>query len=159
MLRPYWKCLQDLNGIDPSQTLSAHLAKWDEDHRKDVKFFDLKNKPKTYALYGFHPFQTDEENARLDKLIDQIIETTDLYVPERKLCSVGWKANNCELVGDYETAELVPQLVVAQRKFSAGIVVLHSPDLFVNYFRSLPQLARKLAPERIKKSSKFINPM
>lgn len=154
VLRPYWKCLQDYNATDTSRTLSEHLAAWDETYRREVKFFDLKNKPKTYPLFGFHPFQTDEENARLDKIIDRIIETTDLFVPERKLCSAGWTIANdnhkCELVGDFETAHLVPQLVAVDKKFSAGIVVLHSSDLFDDYFlRHLPELARK--SDRIKK--------
>lgn len=148
-LRPYWKCLQDLNGVDTSLSLEKYFSNWDETHRKDRKYFDLKNKPETYPLTGFYPLYSDDENARLDKVIDEIIETTDLSVPERKLCSAGWQAEGCELVGDFETAHDVPQLI-AERKFTNGIIVLHSADFFDEFIRTVPETAKK-ASDRIKK--------
>jgi hypothetical protein len=37
-------------------------------------------------LTGFYPLYTDEENIRLDKEIDDLIQKTDLYVPATRTC-------------------------------------------------------------------------
>ena len=43
-------------------------------------------RPETFELTGFYPLYSDEENIRLDKEIDDLIEKTDLYVPPTRTC-------------------------------------------------------------------------
>jgi hypothetical protein len=83
VLRPYWKSLQLMND-DDSIKLNDYLANWDEKYRKGVKFDDLVNREKKFPLTGFYPLYSDDENVRLHKEIDKLIETTDLFVPENK---------------------------------------------------------------------------
>lgn len=138
-----------MNGTDKSQSLEKYLSNWDESYRKEQKYFDMNNKPDTYPLTGFYPLWTEDESANLDKIIDDIIAKTDLFVPERKLCSAGWDRPGAHSVGDFETSSLVPELI-AERKFTNGIIVLHSSDLFVRFFQKIPEIARK-SSQRIKK--------
>lgn len=86
VLRPYWKCFQSLND-DDDMSLESYLEDWDEKFRKDVPFFSYgDDKPKEYPLTGFYPLFSDEENERLDKKIDDLIESTDLFVPNSRTC-------------------------------------------------------------------------
>jgi hypothetical protein len=86
VLRPYWKCLQNLNDTDAAITLEKYLENWHEQNRKDIAFFDPNNKPKEFPLFGFYDLYADAENARLDKVIEDIIQSTDLSVPKSKIC-------------------------------------------------------------------------
>ncbi len=45
-----------------------------------------------FPLTGFYPLYSDEENVQLDKELDQLIEKTDLFVPEKRTCVI--TANN-----------------------------------------------------------------
>ena len=54
--------------------------------RKEIKFYTEETKPEEFALTGFYPLYTDEENAILDKEIDRLIEVTDLSVPKTRTC-------------------------------------------------------------------------
>lgn len=149
VLRPYWKCLQGLNGVDMSQTLSGYLSKWDETYRKDITFFDLKNKPKTYPITGFYPLYSDDENERLDKVIDDLIATTDLSVPERKTLLASSQEYD-ELKG-YERVK--PDEIIrniSERKFTNGLTILDSGKSFVDSFKSTPAAAIKNS-DRVKK--------
>lgn len=85
VLRPYWKCLQNLN--DPeSMSLSEYLVDWDKKHRRNVDFYDNDNPPDEFELTGFYPLYSNEENIRLDKEIDDLIENTNLLLPKFKTC-------------------------------------------------------------------------
>lgn len=86
VLRPYWKCLQSLNSVDDSITLEKYLIDWDLKYRKDIKFYTDETKPEKFELTGFYPLYSDEENIHWDKKIDELIESTDLFVPERRTC-------------------------------------------------------------------------
>lgn len=86
VLRPYWKCLQDLNDIDETTSLETYLKNWNENYRKDINFYDYDKRPEEFALTGFYPLYPDEENERLDKVIDELIKSTDLAVPNNKIC-------------------------------------------------------------------------
>jgi hypothetical protein len=83
ILRPYWKSLQLLNDND-SVKLQDYLNHWEEKYRKDVKFDDLANREKNFPLTGFYPLYPEEDNMRLDRQIDELIEATDLFVPDSK---------------------------------------------------------------------------
>ena len=43
-------------------------------------------RPEKFELTGFYPLYSDEENIRLDKEIDDLIEKTDLHVPPTRTC-------------------------------------------------------------------------
>jgi hypothetical protein len=86
VLRPYWKCLQSLNDEDKSVDLNTYLDDWDKTNRAGINFYSYENPPKPFQLTGFYPLWTDEENARLDKEIDQLIANTDLSVPAGRIC-------------------------------------------------------------------------
>lgn len=83
-LRPYWCCLQYLNENDTIE-LDDYLQKFEE-KRKEIKFFNTEAPPTEFDLTGFYPLYPDEENQRLDKVIDEIIENTDLSVPPKRTC-------------------------------------------------------------------------
>lgn len=86
VLRPYWKCLQSLNDLDTSITLEKYLLDWNQNYRKDIKFYTNETKPEKFELTGFYPLYSDEENQIWDKKIDELIESTDLFVPDRRTC-------------------------------------------------------------------------
>lgn len=86
VLRPYWKCLQSFNDTDDSITLDQYLQDWDLKYRKDIKFYTDETKPEKFELTGFYPLYSDEENMQWDKKIDELIESTDLFVPEKRTC-------------------------------------------------------------------------
>jgi hypothetical protein len=92
ILRPYWKSLQLLND-DDSIKLNDYLVNWDTKYRKDVKFDDLVNREKKFPLTGFYPLYSNDENIKLDKEIDHLIETTDLSVPENRTLVVASENN------------------------------------------------------------------
>lgn len=151
VLRPYWKCLQGLNGDDASQKMTEYLAKWDEENRKAIKFFDLNNKPTSFPLTGFYPLYADEENARLDKIIDKLIESTDLFVPERKICCVNVTSEeraSTSLVQFQSLEEVIES--IAERKFTSSLALLGDKNSFLNAFQTVPSLALK-SSERFKK--------
>ena len=85
VLRPYWKCLQNLNDEDASTKLSDYLKKWDVENRKNrgIAFYDLNNKPESFPLATYSNLP-DEVNQLLDKEIDKLIASTSLHVPERR---------------------------------------------------------------------------
>lgn len=85
VLRPYWKCLQNLNDKD-SVTLSEYLEAWEKNHRQNVKFYDTEHPPEKFELTGFYPLWDKPDEIRLDKEIDALIEKTDLFVPRYKTC-------------------------------------------------------------------------
>ena len=91
VLRPYWKCLQSLNDNDTNESLEAYLHRWDEKQRKpkNVPFY-IKGTipPEGFALTGFYPLYSDEENVRLDKELDDLIKATDLFVPDKRTCLI-----------------------------------------------------------------------
>lgn len=84
-MRPYWKCLQNLNDKYP-QSLSEYLEAWEKEHRQNVKFYDTENPPEKFELTGFYPLWDKPDEIRLDKEIDALIENTDLFVPRYKTC-------------------------------------------------------------------------
>ncbi len=85
VLRPYWKSLQSLND-DDTLSLGEFLQKWDDEHRKTIKFYSNDHRPEQFDLTGFYPLYPEEENQRLDKEIDRLIEITDLKVPTEHTC-------------------------------------------------------------------------
>lgn len=72
--------------MDDSITLEQYLTDWDLKYRKDIKFYTDETKPEKFELTGFYPLYSDEENLHWDKKIDELIESTDLFVPERRTC-------------------------------------------------------------------------
>ena len=89
ILKPYWKCLQHLNDQEESIGLNKYLEEWDKTYRQNVKFYSNENPPESFDLTGFYPLYSDDENLRLDKEIDSLIEATDLFVPDRRTCVCG----------------------------------------------------------------------
>jgi hypothetical protein len=79
--------LQSLNDNDQSIDLKTYLENWEKAHREGVEFYSYENPPKPFALTGFYPLYSDEENVRLDKEIDDLIATTDLSVPAGRICA------------------------------------------------------------------------
>jgi len=71
---------------DDTLNLKEFLQKWDEDHRKAIKFYSNDHRPEEFDLTGFYPLYPEEENKRLDKEIDRLIEITDLKVPSGHTC-------------------------------------------------------------------------
>jgi hypothetical protein len=86
VLRPYWKSLQYLNDSNPDLGLKEHLDSWNKTYREGVKFYSYENPPSEFALTGFFPLHTDEENKKLDIEINGLIEKTDLSVPLQRIC-------------------------------------------------------------------------
>jgi hypothetical protein len=84
VIKPYWKCLQNLNDNDESIHISKYLENWDEKFRKNIKFYSNANRPEEFDLTGFYPLYTDEENQALDIQIDALIKNTDLTTPDRR---------------------------------------------------------------------------
>lgn len=86
-MRPYWKSLQAFNDNDDID-IETFLKKWDDEYRKDkdIPFYSYEDRPKSFALTGFYPLYSDEDNARLDIEIDDLIKSTDLYVPDQRTC-------------------------------------------------------------------------
>lgn len=87
VLRPNWKCLQQLNDTDKSVALNEHLRRWDEKYRRDMKYFEpdqllTKSEQEKIKFYKITPL---EQKALLEKEIDDAIKSTDLSVPERRL--------------------------------------------------------------------------
>lgn len=86
-LRPYWKCFQSLNDDDENLSLESYFKDWDDKNRQNIPFYRYDDPaPKDFPLTGFYPLYSDEENAVLDKKIDELIESTDLSVPPQKTC-------------------------------------------------------------------------
>lgn len=80
ILRPHWKCLQDMNDLDGSISLDEHLSRWDETHRRDVKFFEsahILTKTEQEKI-KFYRFPTPEQRAVLEQEIEKVIESTNL---------------------------------------------------------------------------------
>ena len=78
-----------LNDDDESTDLKTHLQKWENTYRKGVVFYSYENPPKPFPLTGFYPLYSDEMNQILDKEIDDLIASTDLYVPPSRICLSG----------------------------------------------------------------------
>ncbi len=51
-----------------------------------MKFYSNDHRPEQFDLTGFYPLYPEEENQRLDKEIDRLIEITDLKVPSEHTC-------------------------------------------------------------------------
>lgn len=87
ILRPYWRCLQHFNEIDHLVSLNKYLHRWDETHRRDVKFFEPEQTlTKTeQEKIKFYKTPTSEQKVLLDDEIERAIESTDLTVPENRL--------------------------------------------------------------------------
>ena len=98
LLRPHWKCLNNLNDEDIVE-LKDYLEQWDKDYRTDVPFYCDDPRPEKFELTGFYPLYSDDENVRLDQAIDKLIETTDLFVPANKTC-IGIDSNDLKLVNN-----------------------------------------------------------
>lgn len=80
ILRPYWKCLQEMNDLDVSISLDEHLSRWDETHRRDVKFFEpahILTKTEQEKI-KFYRLPTHEQRVVLEQEIERVIESTDL---------------------------------------------------------------------------------
>ena len=94
VLRPYWKCLQNLNDNDPMY-LNDYLRIWEQTYRQNANFYDNENPPDKFELTGFYPLYPEAENIRLDEEIDDLIKATDLFVPKYKtgICVVDPKEN------------------------------------------------------------------
>ncbi|CAF0704332.1 unnamed protein product [Brachionus calyciflorus] len=152
MLRPYWKCLQSLNDSDDSITLEKYLLDWNEKYRKDIKFYPDEIKPGQFELTGFYPLYSDEENAVWDKKIDELIQKTDLFVPEKKSCYQ--IDDGVEFVTDIfskiepSVSQLDSKLSgvlenLAQRNFMNGLVVVKNLNLAENLSKVPELLTRK----------------
>ena len=105
VLRPYWKSLHLLND-DDTVKLDDYLANWDDKYRKNVKFDDLEKRERKFPLTGFYPLYPDDENLKLDKEIDRLIETTDLFVPENKTL-LATSENNLKLFENLPNVQTV----------------------------------------------------
>lgn len=90
VLRPYWKCLQSMNDIDKLMSLEKYLKDWDENHRKNIKFFepkDILEKTEEQKI-KFYKLAPQEEIEKLDKEVNELIEVTNLFVPNNRLFDI-----------------------------------------------------------------------
>ena len=86
--------------------LKDYLEQWDAEHRTGVKFYCDNPPPEKFDLTGFYPLYPEEENIRLDKEIDKLIEITDLFIPVNKTC-VGLTQNETSLVNHFSKTKLI----------------------------------------------------
>nr|QDF21421.1 histone deacetylase 6 [Brachionus koreanus] len=155
VLRPYWKCLQSLNDIDDSIILEKYLEDWNLKYRKDIKFYTDQTKPEQFELTGFYPLYSEEENMQWDKKIDELIESTDLFVPEKRTCfqledEIQY---TCSFFTRIENSEISPIFSVGEqlvkRNFTNGLVLVKNFDNRLNRVEIPRILTEKY--ERVKK--------
>ncbi|RNA32151.1 Histone deacetylase 6 [Brachionus plicatilis] len=159
VLRPYWKCLQSLNDTDDSISLEQYLLDWDLKYRKDIKFYTEETKPEEFELTGFYPMYSDDENSHWDKKIDELIESTDLFVPEKKTCfqvEDGIEFS-CDLFFQIDKSESASEILsvcqnLAQRNFTNGLVLVKE----MNISSGLMQIAKQIG-EKYARIKKFLN--
>lgn len=111
VLRPYWKCLQQMNDFDRSVSIESHLHYWDEIHRTNVKYFDpsqISEKTEEEKI-KFYIITPAEQNALLDEEVNQSIRSTDLFVPEQRVFS----GRNLSLSGEERHQSEIPKYLIS----------------------------------------------
>ena len=86
--------------------LQDYLEQWDKEYRTSVTFYGDNPRPEKFDLTGFYPLYPEEENIRLDKEIDKLIEKTDLFIPENKTC-IGLTQTDASLVNHFGKTKVI----------------------------------------------------
>ena len=74
-----------------------------------MKFYSYENPPEKFELTGFYPLYSDEENARLDIEIDELILNTELFCPNKRTF-IGINQNDLEILNsdNFENISSIP---------------------------------------------------
>lgn len=86
VLRPFWKCFayhDDANSEDDLPEIFQNI----EVPKKGVVFLNDETKPTKFTLDGYESY-SDEEKKKIDKIIDSLIENTNLHIPLNRTCLV-----------------------------------------------------------------------